>query len=45
LGAQQHLGSFFRGVLVAKDIVYFVMITAVFLFAATRVMESRRWRG
>jgi ABC-2 type transport system permease protein len=45
LGAQQHLGSFFQGVLVAKDIVYFVMITAVFLFAATRVMESKRWRG
>lgn len=45
LSAQQHLGSFFRGVLIAKDVVYFVMITAVFLFAATRVLESRRWRG
>lgn len=39
-----HQDNFFRGLIVAKDVVYFVVVTAVSLFAATRVLESRRWR-
>jgi ABC-2 type transport system permease protein len=39
-----HLNSFMRGLIVAKDAIYYVMTTAVMLFAAARVLESRRWR-
>lgn len=39
-----HQETFFTGVLTAKDILYYVLITGVFLFAAARFFESRRWR-
>lgn len=45
LSFQEHATRFPTGVLVAKDVVYFVGIAAVALFAAVRVVESRRWRG
>lgn len=44
LSLSNHQDNFFRGLIVAKDVVYFVVVTAVALFAATRVLESRRWR-
>lgn len=44
LAFDQHLNSFTRGLIVAKDVAYYLVITAGFLFAATRVLESRRWR-
>ena len=44
LALSNHQDNFFRGLIVAKDVVYFVVVTAVSLFAATRVLESRRWR-
>ena len=44
LSSQAHYQTLFRGLIEAKDIVYFVGLIAIFLFAATRVMESRRWR-
>ena len=44
LSLSHHQNNFFRGLIVAKDVVYFLMVTAVSLFAATRVLESRRWR-
>ncbi len=44
LSLANHQDNFFRGLIVAKDVVYFVAVTAVSLFAATRVLESRRWR-
>ncbi|MEM7112281.1 MAG: ABC transporter permease subunit [Chloroflexota bacterium] len=44
LAFDRHLDSFQRGLLVAKDIAYYLVITAGFLFAAARVLESRRWR-
>jgi ABC-2 type transport system permease protein len=44
LSFDQHLVNFFGGLIVAKDVAYFVGITAVSLFAATRIIESRRWR-
>ena len=44
LSFDMHLRAFFTGLIVAKDVVYFVGLTAVCLFAATRVLESRRWR-
>jgi ABC-2 type transport system permease protein len=36
--------NFTNGVVTLADIVYFVSITALFLFLATRTVESRRWR-
>ena len=44
LSLSNHQNNFFRGLIVAKDVVYFLVVTAVSLFAATRVLESRRWR-
>ena len=44
LSSQGHYTTMFQGLIEVKDIVYFVGLIAIFLFAATRVMESRRWR-
>ena len=44
LSFESHLGNFLNGLVLAKDVVYYVMITAIFLFASARVLESRRWR-
>jgi ABC-2 type transport system permease protein len=32
------------GAINVRDIVYYVVVTYVALFAAVRVMEARRWR-
>ncbi|MDX1616731.1 MAG: ABC transporter permease [Candidatus Promineifilaceae bacterium] len=39
-----HLDNFLRGLITATDAAYFLLITAISLFAATRILESRRWR-
>lgn len=39
-----YYNNFFVGVIDVTDLVYFVSITALFLFLTTRVIESRRWR-
>jgi ABC-2 type transport system permease protein len=39
-----HLNNFMTGLVTAADVLYYVLITAVALFAAARVLESRRWR-
>ena len=44
LSFQAHANRFPQGILAAKDVVYYVGLTIVALFAATRVMESKRWR-
>ena len=36
--------NFFRGVIDAGDVVYFVSVSVFFLFLAARTVESRRWR-
>ncbi len=36
--------NFFRGVINLTDVVYFVSVSVFFLFVASRVVESRRWR-
>lgn len=38
-----HLSDFLRGLVTLEDVTYFVSTTALFLFLATRVLESRRW--
>lgn len=44
LSLQSHLNGFLSGLITVKDVLYYVVITAVSLFAAARVLESRRWR-
>jgi ABC-2 type transport system permease protein len=44
LSLQSHLNNFFNGLIVVKDLLYYLLITAVSLFAAARILESRRWR-
>jgi ABC-2 type transport system permease protein len=39
-----HFQSFMKGKVHLRDIVYYLSVTVVFLFASTRMMESRRWR-
>lgn len=41
---QAHLGNMLRGLLVATDVLYYLIIIIVALYAATRILESRRWR-
>ena len=36
--------EFSQGVIVTGNIVFFVAVTAVFLFLTTKVLESRRWK-
>ncbi|XXF79594.1 ABC transporter permease [Myxococcaceae bacterium GXIMD 01537] len=40
----QHFPPFQSGLLHVRDIVYYLLVTYVALFAATRVLEARRWR-
>jgi ABC-2 type transport system permease protein len=40
----QHFPPFQSGVIHVRDVVYFAVVTYVFLFGATRVLEARRWR-
>ena len=40
-----HYYTFLDGVIDTRDVVYYVSATFVFLFLASRVLESRRWRG
>jgi ABC-2 type transport system permease protein len=39
-----HFRPFMLGTIHSRDIVYYLSVTVFFLFAATRMLESRRWR-
>ncbi len=39
-----HFSSFKSGEIHLRDIVYYASVCTFFLFAATRILESRRWR-
>jgi len=41
---KHYADNFTNGVLTLADITYFVSVVALFLFLATRAVESRRWR-
>jgi ABC-2 type transport system permease protein len=44
LGFTSHFNDFDRGIIDSAHIVYFVTVTALFLFLSIRALESRRWR-
>lgn len=39
-----HFESMMRGAVDTTDLVYFALVTIFFLYATTRVLESRKWR-
>jgi len=42
--AFKHLDSFIKGIIDTRDIVYFLALTAYFLFLTVRVVENRKWK-
>jgi len=44
IGMSKHFADFARGVIDTKHIIYFLSVTALFLFLSVRALESRRWR-
>ncbi len=44
VGLRSHFEDFSRGVVDTSNVVYYVALTAVFLFLTVRSLESRRWR-
>jgi ABC-2 type transport system permease protein len=40
-----HYYNFMDGIVDTRDLVYYASVTFVFLFLASRVLESRRWQG
>lgn len=44
IGMRSHFTDFDRGVIDTKHILYFLSVTAFFLFLSIRALESRRWR-
>ena len=44
IGMKSHFDDFDRGVIDTKHVVYYVIVTAFFLFLTIRALESRRWR-
>jgi ABC-2 type transport system permease protein len=43
-GVYNRYVDFSKGVIDSGHVVFFVAVTAVFLFLTTKVLESRRWR-
>jgi ABC-2 type transport system permease protein len=45
LSMVRHLDAFSRGVIDTNDLVYYLNLTAFFLFMCARMLDSARWRG
>ena len=44
ISMRSHFDDFERGVIDTKHIVYFLSLTAFFLFLSIRALEFRRWK-
>jgi ABC-2 type transport system permease protein len=44
ISQRDHFQQFLRGKVPVHDLVYFVMMTTLFLFFSVRALESRKWR-
>ncbi len=44
MSMQSHLSGFLNGLVTVADVLYYLIVAAIALFAAARVLESRRWR-
>ena len=45
ISVTKHFESFTKGVLDSRDLIYYLLFVALFLFFTLRQMESYRWRG
>jgi len=45
LGFMSHQESFARGIIDTRDLVYYLSLTAFFLFLSVKAVESRKWRA
>ncbi len=44
IGTFGHWETFTKGIIDTRDVVYYVSLTALFIFITVRVVESRKWR-
>lgn len=44
IGTFGHWDAFTKGLVDTRDVVYYVSLTALFIFVTVRVVESRKWR-
>ena len=44
IGVAGHLDSFLKGIIDTRDVIYYLSLTAYFLFLSVRSLETRRWR-
>ncbi|HHT9117243.1 MAG TPA: ABC transporter permease [Candidatus Hypogeohydataceae bacterium YC38] len=44
IGTYDHWESFTKGLVDTRDVVYYISITALCIFIAVRIVESRKWR-
>lgn len=44
IGTYDHWETFTKGIVDTRDVVYYVSFTALLIFIAIRIVESRRWR-
>ena len=44
MSMNEHIGDFSRGVIDTSSLVFFLSLTAIFLFITIRSLETRRWR-
>jgi len=44
VGVVGHLQSFSKGIIDTRDVIYFLSLTAFFLFLSVRSLETRKWR-
>ena len=40
----EHMKDFTRGIVDTRQVVFYVSLTALFLFLTLKVVESRRWK-
>ena len=44
LTAYEHTENFLAGILLLRDVLFFILSSAFFLFIAARILDARRWR-
>jgi ABC-2 type transport system permease protein len=44
IGTYDHWDTFTKGIIDTRDVVYYGSFTALLIFIAVRIVESRRWR-
>lgn len=45
LSLLEHYDNFYRGIIESGDVLYYVSVSAFFIFLTMKALESRKWRG